>query len=483
MSKYDLNVVNGTVLLPGRSADVDIGVAGGRIQSIAQPGTLPAADRTIDATGWLVLPGIIDSHFHCRAPANPEREDFATGTRAAAAGGVTTVIEMPISVPPTTDGASLAVRRADATPNIVVDLAFYSSSATLVPEKIQSALAEGAVAYKAFLQDVPPGREDEFTGLCIYRHHDIMRALELVKETGTPAVFHAEDFDTLTYLGDRLQQDGRNDIAAHWEWRPSYVEAISVSTITLMAEALGAHVHLPHISSRLAVEIIRAAKQRGAPVTAETCPQYLAFDRSTLVAHGPFAKCNPPFKTADDIAALWEGLRDGTIDTIATDHSPFTVEEKEAGWSDIWKAPPGFPGVEVLTAFMIGAALNGKLPLTRAVELITSAPADIFGLSPRKGRIQPDADADLTLYDPSHATTVDITEWESRSRASGRVWNGLPVTGRVIATIVRGTVVYERDEVVGSPGYGEVIGRTGIRASAPTGAGSTIAPVPASPGK
>jgi len=459
----DLAIVNGTLASESGRVQADIGIVDGRIAQLAASGTLAEARKTIDATGMLVLPGVIDSHFHCRAPANPERETFATGTRAAAAGGVTTVIEMPISIPATTDGPSLRARRDVAEPELYVDMAFYSSSATLDRDRIQSAFNEGAVAYKAFLQDVPVGREAEFTGLCIYRNHDILRAIELVGETGRPAVFHAEDYDTLSYIGSRLESSGRNDIAAHWEWRPSYVEAITVNTLCLMAEATGIHVHLPHISAALSVEAIRAAKDRGAPVTAETCPQYLLFDQDTLRQHGPFAKCNPPFKTKADNEALWEGLRDGTIDTVATDHSPFTIEEKEAGFDNIWLAPPGLPGVEILTQSMLTAGLNGRLPLERAIQVMTSNPARIFGLSPAKGHLNPGSDADVTIYDPSQEVTIDTSTWESRSRGIGRAWHGMQVTGRVATTILRGTVIYDGQSIVGEPGYGQFL-RTAAKA-------------------
>ena len=203
--------------------------------------------------------------------------------------------------------------------------------------------------------------------------------------------------------------------------------------------------------------VIRDGKRRGVRVTAETCPQYLALTQDSLVEHGPYAKCNPPLKTKQDNEALWEGLRDGTIDTVATDHSPFTPADKDPGWDDIWQATPGFPGVDILTPFMIGAALDGKLPVERAVALVTANPADIFGLAPRKGRLLPGADADLTLYDPSGAGVVDPTTWQTRASAAGRVWQGYPLTGRVASTIVRGTVVYDRGEIVGSPGYGQIV--------------------------
>ncbi len=453
----DLRVQNGSVVLQDGRFPLDIGVVQGKIVLLGQPGTLPESESTIDASDLLVLPGIIDSHVHCRAPANPEREDFASGTRGAAAGGVTTVIEMPISVPPTTDGSSFAIRREHAERDAFVDFGFYSSSATLDAEKIAGSVAAGAVAFKAFLQEIPPGREDEFTGLCIHDNGDILRALELVSETGLVAAFHAEDYETLTYLDARLHAAGRTDGPAHWESRPAFVEAIAINTLILLAEAAGARVHFPHVSSRRSVEAIRYAKQRGVAVTAETCPQYLAFDRDALSEYGPYAKCNPPFKTRDDIDGVWEGLRDGTIDTIASDHSPFTVKEKEAGWSDIWVAPPGFPGVENLTTFVMSAALDNKLPLERAVALITANPADIFGLSPQKGRLIPGGDADITLYNPHETSTVNISSWQSRSREIARIWDGLPLIGSVDTTILRGKTIYTNGQITGVPGYGTLV--------------------------
>ncbi len=450
----DLAITNGTAVTPDGCATLDIGVVDGQIALLAAPGALPDAVKMIDAAGLLVLPGTIDSHFHCRAPSHPEREDFASATRAAAAGGVTTILEMPIAIPPTTDGAILANRRSHAERDAYIDFGFYASSATLDPEKIASAVSEGAVSLKAFLQEVPPGREDEFDGLCIHRNDDILRALRLVAATGLPAVFHAEDFPTYSLLERELMAAGRKDPAAHAEWRPDYVEALAISTLILLAAPTGTRLHIPHVSSALAVDVIRDGKRRGVNLTAETCPQYLALTEEALQMHGPYAKCNPPLKTKADNEALWEGLRDGTLDTVATDHSPFVPADKEPGWDDIWQATPGFPGVDILTPFLIGAALDGKLPLERAVNLLTASPADIFGLAPQKGRLLPGGDADIVLYNGEGRSTVDTASWQTRATASARVWQGHPLRGSVVTTIVRGTPVYDRGEIVGSPGYG-----------------------------
>ena len=453
----DVAIINGTAVTPEGRSRLDIGIANGRIALLAAPGSLPDAANVIDAAELLVLPGTIDSHFHCRAPSHPEREDFATGTRAAAAGGVTTILEMPISIPPTIDGAVIADRRAHAERDAYVDVGFYASSATLDRDKIASAVAEGAVAFKAFLQEVPPGREDEFAGLCIHRNDDILRALTLVAATGLPAVFHAEDYLTYSLLERRLREAGRKDAAAHAEWRPDYVEALAISALILLADAAGARLHIPHVSSALAVTVIRDGKRRGVQVTAETCPQYLAHTAAALLEHGPYAKCNPPLKSAHDIDALWAAVQDGTIDTVATDHSPFAPGDKEPGWDDIWQSLPGFPGVDILTPFMISAALDGRISLERAVTLLTANPADIFGLAPRKGRLQPGADADIVLYAPVGQHAVDTSSWQSRAGACGRLWQGYPLTGQVVATIVRGAVVYCHGQIVGSRGYGQIV--------------------------
>lgn len=435
----------------------DVGIADGKVVMVSIPGSLPDAETTIDAKGKLVLPGAIDSHFHCRAPSRSDRETFTSGTEAAAHGGVTTVLEMPISIPATSDGDKLAERRERAQDEIVVDLGFYSSPASLDPEKIQSSIDEGAIAFKTFLQEVPVGREDEFEGICLHDHGDILRAMELVKESGLPSVYHAEDYPTYTVLEQRLHEDGRTDPEAHLEWRPPYVEAISISTLILLAEAVGIHLHIPHVSSAVSVEIIRDAKRRGVNVTAETCPQYLAFTGQALTDHGPYAKCNPPLKTQADVDALWAGLADGTIDTIATDHSPFTAADKDPGLENIWDAPPGFPGVDILLPFVMTAALNDKLSMERAIDSVTTAPAKIFGIGKAKGLLAPGYDADLVIYDPNEVKPVDTREWKSKSRECGRVWEGYSMTGEVVTTIVRGNVIFDQGEIVAKPGTGQVI--------------------------
>lgn len=463
----DLVVRGGDVMLPSGLLAVDVGIKDGRIAVVAESGTELQAAEEIDATGLLVLPGTIDAHFHCRAPSHPERETFATGTAAAAAGGVTTVLEMPISIPPTANGQVVRDRMDIAEREAHIDIGFYCGCGTLQAADVQSALDAGVVAFKGFLQQIPRGREDEFTGICLPTSAELRRAFELLQNADVPCAFHAEDDEAQQNISARLVADGRRDPATHAASRPDDIEAMAVAKLLVLAERFGVRVHIPHVSAAMTVRLIRDAKARGVPVTAETCPQYLAFNATALDRVGPYAKCNPPLKSPVDQEALWEALIDGTLDFVATDHSPFVPADKEPGWTDIWKALPGFPGVEILTGFVIGAALAGQLDLVRASALISAEPARIFGLAPAKGVIAPGSDADLTLYDPRGETVVDTKNWVTRGKDSARLWDGWRYRGRVVRTILRGKTVALDGEVVGPQGYGRVIRRANAAVAQP----------------
>lgn len=464
----DLVVTNGNVLIEGEFQPLDIAVQDGIVAAVGTRGLF--ADQSaseIDATGLLVLPGIIDSHFHSRAPSRPDRETFASATTAAAFGGVTAIVEMPISEPPALNGEVIRSRGALAESEAFVDVGFYASSATLKREDLESSIDAGALAFKAFLQHVPPGRESEFSGLCLNSNAELLQAFELVSSYDLPCAFHAEDEAMYGYLEARLRALGRQDGSAHAEHRPDFVEAASVATLLLLAERFGVHLQVPHVSSRMTLNLIRDAKARGVRVTAETCPQYLQFDASALDHLGPYAKCNPPFKSPDDVDALWDGLVDGTIDTVASDHSPFTVAEKERAWDDIWMAPPGFPGVEVLGPYVLGAALDGRLSIRRAEELLWINPARIFGLWPRKGNLRPGADADIVLYNADYRGVFDHSAFHSKAKDIGRIWDGVACRGVVTQTLLRGETVVVGQELAGRSGAGRMLTRVRSVAEGP----------------
>lgn len=453
----DLVIQNGLLVTPRGQQPLDLGVADGSVAGWFVRGRGLEAAETIDAGGLWVLPGIVDAHFHCRAPAHPEREDFQSGTGAAAAGGVTTIFEMPITTPAATTGAVIRSRRELGEREAYIDFALWAGGGDTSQEDVDSCAAEGAIGFKIFTHRAPPGRESEFVGLAATGPVALRRSLERIAQTGLPATVHSESDELLYERIEQLQAAGRTDPRAHGESRPPYVEDAAVSMLLVLAEATGARVHVAHASTRGTVERVRAARRRGLEVSMETCPHYLVCTEDDFERVGPYGKVNPPLRSAEHVAALWEGLADGTIDVVASDHSPYTVDEKEAGWTDIWKAGAGLPSIEFLGPLLLAAVQDGRITLERALWVLTEGPARLGGLYPRKGTLDPGCDADVVLYDPAASWTVQLDRLFCKSRQLARLFEGWTIRGRVVRTLVRGMTVYERGQIVGRPGHGQQV--------------------------
>jgi allantoinase len=396
----DLAITGGEIVTERGRLHADVGIDNGRIVALSTPGTLPSATETIDASGMLVLPGGVDVHFHSRTPAHPERGDFYTETRAAAAGGVTTVLEMPVSKPGCATPEIFVHRRRLIEEQAIIDVGLYGAPGTLKRDDVLGMVDHGAIAFKIFLHRPVLGREDEFVGTCLTENEELYQALALVKETGRRIAVHCESDSMLEAGLSRIRSEGRADLQAHMDSRPPVVEAVAIATLLTMAEDLQTPVHVAHVSSAHAVEVIRRFQRDGVDVSAETCPHYLFFTEQDYLRLGPYAKFKPPIRSLADQRALWTGLTDGTLSVVSSDHSPYLVEEKERGRKATWLAPSGGPGVQTLLPMMITAALRGRLSLEQAVRLISTEPARLFGLFERKGAIAPGADADLCIYDP-----------------------------------------------------------------------------------
>ncbi len=453
----DIAIKGGLVVSETGAFAADVGIEQDKIAMLARSGNLPPARHEINAEGLLVLPGVIDIHFHVRAPAHPARGTFVSETRAAAAGGVTTILEMPISTPGCARADILEARKALGQKESLVNFGLYGAPGLLDREEILGMADAGACGFKVFTHATPKGREDEFLGICLEDEAEIYRALEMIKETGLLVSFHAENERLIQLFEGRIRATGRKDPLAFVESRPPVVEAMSVAQLAVLCADVQTHVHIAHVSCAEALQQLQRAQAAGLPMTGETCPHYLLFTQDDMERHGPFAMIKPPLRSADDQAALWGGLLAGSLSAITTDHSPFTLAEKERGLGDIWQAAIGAPGIEALVPFVMSEALNGRISLEQAVKFICSQPAQLFNLYPHKGCLLPGADADVLLYDPGSDGVIDSSRWLSKSKVTDRLYNGRPCRGGVHTTIVNGTIVYQAGEIVADPGVGRFV--------------------------
>lgn len=454
----DLAVVNGTVFLEGSFRKADIGIKDGKFALIAEPGTLPKAEKTIDAKGQYVLPGGIDTHMHIRDPGHAEQGTFVTESRAAAAGGCTTYFEHPISVPPQHNPEILHHRMDLAKKGSTVDYCFFGAAGGDYLQDIVPLAKEGIIAYKTFLHQPPKGREKEFDGLTSATNSQLMDVMGEVKKTGICLAAHAEDNELIVGNIAKLKAAGRVDYMAHCESRPPITEIIAIDKMLKFGREQGCPIELVHVSTCGAMELAKQAKAAGQKVLVETCPHYLLLDESAVAEFGPYAKCNPALRSKEEVEGLWQYVLDGTVDFIGSDHSPFLVEEKERGKKDIFAATSGFPGVDLRYPLMINEAQKGRLPLEKVVELLAVNPAKDFHIFPQKGTISAGADADLAIVDLNKPMTVDWHKNYSHAKEIAKVYDGWKLGNTMEYTIVRGRVVMAHgvvDEM--AAGWGEFV--------------------------
>lgn len=455
MKKLDLVIKSDKVFIEGRMIDCYVGIKDGIITTISKEKL--EAEKVIDARGKMVLPGTIDPHVHIRAPGHDERETFESGTKDAALGGVTTVIEMPISLPPP-HSPEIVKRRMDiADQEAVVDIAFFGAAGTDCIDDVISCAKSGIVAFKTFLHEAPPGRKEEFVGLTAPNTGDQYELMEKVAQTGVMIGFHTENNDMVNKNIARLRSEGKISPIYHGRSRPPVVEIETAAKILLFAEKIGAKVEICHITTPGVVELVNRAKSKGVYVVAETCPHYLFLNENALNKVGVFAKCNPPLRGEEERLKMWEFVRDGSIDIIGSDHAPYTKEEKEKGSEDIFTPPAGFPGLSTRLPLLFTAVKEGKIKLDKMVELICENPARIFGLFPRKGTITVGSDADFVIFDPDKKDIICKDKMFTKCRDSALVYDGWEVYGKPEKTVVRGTVVFDKGKITISPGYGEII--------------------------
>jgi len=454
----DLIIKNVKAFVNNSFQNVGVAIDEGKIVAIAEENCLPAAREVVDGKGNYLLPGTIDPHVHLRDPGHPERETFETGTKAAAAGGVTTILEMPISVPPPYSPKLVKRRVKLAKPQAVVDFAMFGAAGANKLEYIESCAKSGIVAFKTFFQKAQEGREAEFEGLTMENAVLQFKGLQEVSKTKKLLAIHCENNDMIQAFIKEFQERGKIDNEAHALSHPSICEIETVSKILLFAKETGAKIDFVHISTPESMELIKKAKLEGQKVYLETCPHYLFLTIKDLKKYGPYAKCNPPLRSKEDRDKLWEFINDGTVDFIGSDHAPYTDSEKQKGLDNIFNAPAGFPGIELRLPLMLTAVKKGKLSFGRSIELISTNPAKVFGLYPKKGIIRIGSDADFVLVDMEKEFVVDNTKMFTKARDIATVYNKWKLTGKPIMTMVRGKIVFKNDQIMSDVvGWGKFV--------------------------
>lgn len=403
-------------------------IAGGRVAAIEPYDGAGTPDLDVPDTACL-LPGVVDTHVHVNEPGRTHWEGFATATRAAALGGVTTFVDMPLnSLPPTTTVANLRAKQAATAGKLAVDVGFWGGAVPGNAGDLEELWAAGVFGFKCFLS---PSGVDEFPPL---DPAGFLRALGTVAGFGGLVVVHAEDAGVLAEAPARPGRAYADFLVS----RPDEAETRAIRQVLDGARGTGARVHVLHLSSARALPLLTAAKDEGLPVTVETCPHYLTFGAEHLPDAAAQFKCCPPIRDEGNREELWSALTEGVIDCVVTDHSPATAEEKQRGGGDLQQAWGGISGLQVgFTAVAAEAARRG-LDLAAVSRWMSRGPADLVGLA-GKGRIAVGADADLLVHDSAEDTVVAADRLAHRNPISA--YDGLTFPGRVVTTVVRGRVV------------------------------------------
>jgi dihydropyrimidinase/allantoinase len=457
MTRADLVIRSGKVVRSDSIFDAGIAITGGKIVGIMADHLLPPSEQVINARGKVVMAGVIDPHVHMREPGIVEREDWITGTMAAAAGGVTTVLDHPNSIPPVNCAEALLSKKEIIARKALIDFGLFGGAGVASIERIGEQAEAGAVAFKTFLWPYLD-RKDEFEGLYSIDDDSLLDIFEAVALTGLVQSVHAESKAIVEHYTKKLIGKERRDPLIHGKSRPVLAEVEAICRAILLAVETGVRLNIAHISSGSAAALVKEARDKGYHnITGETCPHYLFLTEGRMTEIGPYAKVNPPLRSWEERERLWEYLLDGTISTLGSDHGPHLSEHKEKGWDDIFVAPAGSAGVETALPVMLTAVNQRKIDLQTLTKLMSEEVAKLYGLYPRKGVIQVGSDADLVIVDMAKETTIDRRKMYTKQKDAARMFDGWQAVGLPVMTIVRGTVIMQDGEVVGKPGYGQFI--------------------------
>lgn len=459
-------IKNGTVITATETMAADVLVDGEKVVALASHGSQKwKADKEIDAKGKYVFPGAIDVHTHMELPfgGTSASDSFETGTRAAAFGGTTTIIDFAVQLKGASAMEGYEAWRAKADGNVAIDYGLHVITGDINDQTLKEMgmlMDEGVTSFKMFMA---------YPGVFYSNDGEILRAMQKAAEIGATICMHAENGIAIDVYAEQALKRGETDPIYHSLVRKSLLEGEAAHRAIVLAELTGAQLYIVHMSAKEALEEVKIARDRGLNVFAETCPQYLFFGLEEMGNGFEGAKyvCSPPMRDrlAGHQEALWKGLATNDLQVVSTDHCPFCFDEhpllgmqKRLGEGDFSKIPNGMPWVEPRFEVMYDGAINGKrLNLNRFVEIVATTPAKMFGLYPKKGTIAPGADADIVIFDAKKKHTLSVKSHHMRVDYSA--YEGREVTGKVETVLSRGRVIIEAGEYHGKRGDGVYLKR------------------------
>jgi dihydroorotase (multifunctional complex type) len=442
----DSVLTNAKAYLNGQIVDCSIAIEEGKIFKIGKETQMPNADQKTNLKNLLVLPGLIDEHVHLRDEGKAYKEDFQTGTAAGAAGGFTTVLDMPNNEPVTMSLETLRNRMAIAERKVLVNVGFYSE----FPKKLAEAkgiISEGAVGFKLFMGC-------QIGGLNIDDDQALHDGFKEVAEVNVPLAVHAEDKALLTKNEGKLKQAKKCNTAAFQEAHSETVELKAIERLLKISAQTDVRLHFCHVSTEEGLNAIIEAKKSGRKVTCEVTPNHLLLSTADLEHYGQLLIMAPPLRSKNHIEALWKGLEAGWIDALGSDHAPHALSEKSA--SSVWNVKVGVPCLETTLPLILTLVKKNRLSLAQAVQLLGEKPAEIYGLNDR-GRLEQGKNADLTVVDFNRKFKIEASKFKSKAKYSP--YDGWEVQGKPVKTFVNGLLVFDEGEIVAKAGSGSIVRR------------------------
>lgn len=442
-------IINGTIVSSKHTYPADIVIRDEKIEAIVAPGTEITADEVIDAAGKYVIPGGVDEHTHMMDPGITEREEFETGTAAAAYGGITTVVDHHRTVPAVYGPKELEDKIEYLSHKAVVDFGLKGGISPTNKEQLKPMWDKGITGFKTFTCNLH--------GVLAMNTAALFTAFSEIKSFNGTVLIHCEDTNICELNEKLLKEAGRTDYASQNEWRSELAEEIAVEEVISLARETGVRVVIAHVSQAKLLKRIYEAYESGVDIYAETCPHYLFITDQDIANVGPYMKFTPPARDAGNLEEMWKLFNLGYVSTIGSDHCPYPIEEKKVGEDNIWNAPNGIPGVETSMRIMLDCVNKGRTTINEVVRVMCENPAKLEGLYPRKGVIVPGADADICIVDMDHEEKVVNGNVVSKCKWSP--YNGFSLKGAPETVLCRGHVVVDHYKIVGKPGFGRFVER------------------------